>query len=218
MYLSRIEIDRHRRETIRALTSLQVLHAAIEACFPDAEGEKPRRLWRVDSLHNALHLLLQSEIEPDFTHIARQFGRPGQTWETRAYDEFLSGLQDGQLWKFRLQANPTRSVSLEKGARGKVTGHSTTAWRKKWLTDRAAKCGFEIERTLGGDLIFDVTQSEIKKFWRQGETVTIDTAVFEGVLRIVDAEALALAMKNGVGRAKAYGCGLLTLARYCSDN
>jgi CRISPR system Cascade subunit CasE len=213
MYLSRVEINRRKRETIRALASPQVLHAAVEACFPALEGVKPRNLWRIDSLNHSLYLLLQSEKKPDFTHIVEQFGWLNQTWETKEYDGFLLRLQNGQTWRFRLQANPVHSIHVGANLRGKVMGHVTISQKKAWLADRAEKYGFEMARTPDGDPIFDVTQSETRKFQRHGETVTFEAATFEGVLRIIDAESLVIVMKNGVGRAKAYGCGLLTLAR-----
>jgi CRISPR system Cascade subunit CasE len=212
MHLSRIEINRRKRETVRAMASPQILHAAIEACFPAADNTG-RNLWRIDSWNDSLYLLLQSERKPDFTHIVEQFGWPGQTWETKEYDGFLSRLQSSQIWKFRLRANPVHSVSVAKGARGKVIAYEAIDRQKKWLLDRMLKYGFEPEQTFEGDLIFDVVQKEIKKFQRQGKTVTFEAAVFEGILRIVDAELLVNAMKKGIGREKAYGCGLLTLAR-----
>jgi CRISPR system Cascade subunit CasE len=213
VYLSRIEINRRKRETLRALASPQILHAAVEACFPTADKTDSRNLWRIDRLNRSLYLLLQSEDKPDFTHITEQFGWLGQTWETKEYDGFLSGLRNGQIWNFRLQANPTRSISLEKDARGKVVGLVTVKLQKDWFANRAAKHGFEIGQTKQGDLIFDVVQNEIRHFQRQGKMVTFEAAVFEGMLRIVDAGSLVNAMKKGIGRAKAYGCGLLTLAR-----
>ncbi|MDR1134581.1 MAG: type I-E CRISPR-associated protein Cas6/Cse3/CasE [Clostridiales Family XIII bacterium] len=213
MYLSRVEINQRKRETLRALASPQILHAAIEACFSSEETVKYRNLWRIDKLNNSLYLILQSEIKPDFTHIIEQFGWIEQKWETKTYDEFMSRLQNGQVWMFRLQANPAHSKNIEKGSRGKVFGHVTIDSQRKWLADRAAKCGFEIVQTPDGNLNFDVAQCETRKFWRQGEMVTLETAVFEGALRIIDEESLLHAMRNGIGRAKAYGCGLLTLAR-----
>jgi CRISPR system Cascade subunit CasE len=213
MYLSRVEINRRKRETLRALASPHVLHAAVEACFPTSDDVKPRNLWRIDSLNQSLYLLLQSVIKPDFTHIVEQFGWLGQTWETKEYDGFLLRLRNGQTWRFRLRANPVHSIHIDGNARGKVMGHVTISQQKAWLADRAGKFGFEMERTSDGDAIFEVTQSETTEFRRQGKTVTVETAVFEGVLRITDAESLVSAMKNGIGRAKAYGCGLLTLAR-----
>ena len=217
MYLSRIEINPRRAKTRRALASPQILHAAIEACFPALGRTGSRNLWRIDSLNRALCLLLQSGSRPDFTHIIEQFGWMGQTWETREYAGFLSRLQNDAVWAFRLRANPTHSVNAEDtGAenlsRGKVTAYATADAQLLWLAKRAPKCGFAIERDSAGALILEVTQSETNRFARQGKTVTINAVAFEGVLRILDAESLANAMKNGIGRAKAYGCGLLTLA------
>lgn len=43
--------------------------------------------------------------------------------------------------------------------------------------------------------------------------VTLAVAEYEGVLQITDLEAFKSMLVNGLGRGKAYGCGLLTLAR-----
>ena len=43
--------------------------------------------------------------------------------------------------------------------------------------------------------------------------VTLTRASYEGVLEITDANTLRAALVNGMGHAKAYGCGLMTLAR-----
>jgi CRISPR system Cascade subunit CasE len=42
--------------------------------------------------------------------------------------------------------------------------------------------------------------------------VTVATATFEGVLRIDDPATFRTVLTNGIGHAKAYGCGLMTLA------
>jgi CRISPR system Cascade subunit CasE len=40
----------------------------------------------------------------------------------------------------------------------------------------------------------------------------LSTAVFEGQLEITDTEAMRRSLTGGIGPAKGYGCGLLTLA------
>lgn len=45
-----------------------------------------------------------------------------------------------------------------------------------------------------------------------GPRVTISTATFQGRHRVTDAEALRAALLTGIGPAKGYGQGLLTLA------
>ena len=42
--------------------------------------------------------------------------------------------------------------------------------------------------------------------------ITVRQASFDGVLQATDAAALKRALLDGVGRARAYGCGLLSLA------
>lgn len=50
------------------------------------------------------------------------------------------------------------------------------------------------------------------RFDRQGKTVTLVTATFESQLRVTDPGALRHTLTHGIGPAKGYGCGLLTLA------
>lgn len=45
-----------------------------------------------------------------------------------------------------------------------------------------------------------------------GRRVTFNSATFEGRLRVTDAEVFTASLLAGFGPAKAYGCGLLTLA------
>jgi CRISPR system Cascade subunit CasE len=47
---------------------------------------------------------------------------------------------------------------------------------------------------------------------RRGKPVTLVTVTFDGRLEITDPEALRRTLTQGIGRARAYGCGLLTLA------
>ena len=42
--------------------------------------------------------------------------------------------------------------------------------------------------------------------------VTLATVAFDGVLEVSDPGALREALASGIGPAKGYGCGLLTLA------
>ena len=213
MYLSRVELNEYRRETMKAMASPQVMHAAVMASFPAFEGGVGERiLWRTDRVGKALYLLVQSEGRPDFTHIVEQFGRPasGQTWDTVEYDGHLDRMVEGSVWRFRLRANPTHSV-MDGGKRGKVCHHVTAEQQLKWLMDRSERCGFRLEPAEEG-LGAEIVQREIKKFMREGKTVTLSVVTFEGVLRITDAEIFRKTMIGGIGRAKAYGCGLLTTA------
>ncbi len=214
MFLSRVELNEYRRDTMRALESPQVMHAAVMASFQALDPDSDERvLWRIDRVGNALFLLVQSKRRPDFTHIVEQYGRPatGQTWDTVDYDAHLEQMTDGSTWRFRLRANPTHSV-MNGGTRGKVMPHITVEQQMKWLMDKSQSCGFAILPVEGG-CCAEIVQREVKRFQRGDRFVTLSVVTFEGVLRVTDSKLFKQAMIDGIGRAKAYGCGLLTTIR-----
>lgn len=213
MYLSRVKLDPNRRETMRALASPQLLHGAVEQSF---NGSRQRTLWRVDRLGDAYYLLVLSAVQPDLTHVAMQFGSQTDRslCETRNYDQLLARLTAGQSWQFRLRANPVHSLPRGKpgaSARGKIVAHVTPEHQKEWLLKRAAALGFSLQSDR-----FDVVHIQWMKFRKRKDSnreVSLSVAVFEGVLSITDAELFRRTLTQGIGRAKAYGCGLLTIAR-----
>ncbi|MDR1398088.1 MAG: type I-E CRISPR-associated protein Cas6/Cse3/CasE [Desulfarculales bacterium] len=218
MYLSRIALnvnDKHR-EIMRALAWPQLLHAAVEQSCP---GGGQRNLWRIDWLGENCYLLLLSRARPDFTSIIEKLGYPQGRGEIKDYSPLLDRLQRGQVWRFRLRANPVRYSSSEKektSDRGKIFALSGVAQQKQWLAERAEKSGF----LLAPDA-FDIVHTEWKNF-RKTPTgkheVKLRTVTFEGVLTISDLEVFKNSLLSGIGRAKAYGCGLMTIARAGGDD
>lgn len=203
MYLSRIILPRENHEVVKALSSLQVMHAILQNCVPEGS---PRTLWRIDRLGSSLVLLFQTQSKPCHT----PFGL--SQWETRDYQVVLEKLQVKQLFRFRFCGNPVHRVKVASSARGKIMAYVTIAQQKEWLLQQASRHGFSIWQP-ETEPLFDVVERSTQKFRRQQATVTLSTAVFEGVLQIEDASLLIDAMKEGIGRGKAYGCGMLTLAR-----
>lgn len=217
MYLSRIALNTRRKYTMIALASSQILHAAVESSFPPSAEKEGRNLWRIDQLGNTLYLLVLSTNKPDFSHIVEQFGWPSseQKWETKEYSQLMERIKTGQRWQFRLRANPVHSVkqlndaiTQEQAKRGKVYAHVTAAQQEKWLLDRAAKHGFSLQEGS-----FRVVQCEVRQFLRQLKPVTLGIATFEGILEVSDVDLFLRTLTCGIGRARAYGCGLMTIAR-----
>ena len=216
MYLSRVELNPYRRETMRALESPQIMHAAVMASFDSFSPGKSdtRVLWRIDRLASSTYLLIQSGDKPDLHHIVDQFGRPdtGQTGDTVDYEPFISNIEVGQTWRFRLRANPVRSIPpKEPNARGKVCHHITSEQQLKWLLDRCENWGVSMSN--GGSPTVNIVQREKRTFDRKGSKVTISTVTFEGELTIINRDKFVESLRNGIGRAKAYGCGMITIAR-----
>ncbi len=204
MYLSRVKINTSIRNTIKFLSSPQVVHAAVESSF--ADSDQTRKLWRLDYYQGQPYLLLLSQNKPDFAGLIAQFGYADMPGEMRDYQKVLDILQNGQQYRFRLCANPVYSVKQGDGERGKVVPHITIDQQEAWLERKSERGGFTLNE-------FTIMQRGIKKFTRQHKYVTLSMATYEGVLKIKDVELFRTTLLQGIGRAKSYGCGLLTLAK-----
>ena len=228
MFLTKIELDPARRLARKYLGSPQVMHAVVLKATEGDDGDGPGRvLWRVDgrARGTTASLYLLSPSEPDCSQIIQEAGTAGEQARTLDYSPFLERLGAGQQWAFRLAANPSYSASRGPGARGKRFGHVTVEQQRQWLVARAPGYGFELAPVddEGADTSVVVVRRERPVFGRENPTrrardrVTINRTVYEGVLRVTDAEALRRALVAGIGRSKAYGCGLMTLARVRRD-
>jgi len=204
MYLSRIKLNTDRNDTMRAIASPQILHASIEKCLNN--DIKSRSLWRLDFLRENLYLLILSASPPCFDDFAKQFCTENESGVTKPYAQIISGIKEGRHFRFRLKGNTVHSVTGEKGVRGKVLPHVTEVHKKQWLVKKSAANGFVI-----ADNSFELIEAGKQKFWRQSKQVEITYGVFEGVLEVEDATLFVKALTQGIGRAKAYGCGLITI-------
>lgn len=208
-----------RRGARLLLASPHAMHAAVLAGFADSTAASGGRvLWRIDTYGTRRSLLyVVSPDKPDFTHLVEQAGWPTtHTWETRPYGLLLGSLRFGQRWHFRLAANPVHSGRRDNWQETKPLGHVTVMQQEQWLLDRSSRLGFRVPRAVGGGAVavdLAVVGRAVRRFPRNGSTVTLATATFEGHLEVTDVAALRHALNHGVGRAKAYGCGLLTLGR-----
>ena len=220
MYLTRFALNPARRGSRKLLTSPHAMHAAVLSAFaPDATApgtvDSGRVLWRVDRREDASTLLyIASPSPPDLTHLVEQAGWPTtQTWDTRDYRPLLDRLTEGQHWGFRLTANPVRHVRTNsKEIRTKPRGHVTADQQVGWFLARTEALGINVTPGQDGSPTVLVHDRRTMRFTRNGSTVTLVTATFDGVLQITDPVLLRAALVHGVGRAKGYGCGMLTLA------
>lgn len=215
MHLTRFEINPARRDARALLASPQRVHAAVLAAFPEsADGDdRGRVLWRLDEGAYDVALFVVSQEKPDLTHLVESVGRPTYGWQTRDYGPFLDRLATGDQWAFRLQANPVHNARPADGTgRGKRLAHVTVAQQTGWFLRQAQRHGFRVPEGGSGAPDLVVRSRRTQRFARRQGTVTIASAVFEGRLLVEDPEALRAALVSGIGPAKGYGCGLLTLA------
>ncbi|MEJ5255577.1 MAG: type I-E CRISPR-associated protein Cas6/Cse3/CasE [Acidimicrobiales bacterium] len=218
-FLTRVELNPRRTLTARLVRNRRMLRGEVLAAFPEqdlAGREGPGRvLWRLDR-DDPRRLLLYcvSATRPDFSHLVERAGWPEAHtgFETRDYSRLLDQLTSGQSFAFRLTANPVHYGRVKPGEPTKRLGHVTAARQMRWLLERQDRLGIEIPLASSGEPDARVTRRERVSFTRDGDRVTLSVVTYEGRLSVVDPDRLRAALTSGVGHARAYGCGLLTLA------
>ena len=96
--------------------------------------------------------------------------------------------------------------------------HRTAAHQLTWLTDRIPRWGFALapgEADLPQVRLIARDRLSFRKRridGQPGATVVLQSATFEGIIEVTDVAAARSSLLGGVGAAKAYGLGLITLA------
>lgn len=215
---TRVQLNPARRQGRKYLTNPHALHAAVMASFPtDVVQTDQRILWRLDQRGNQHILYIVGPEKPTAKHFVEEAGWDTRPQETANYDRLLTRIAEGDTWTFELLANPTKSINRGHDQRGKVVAHLSIPEQIKWLQGKAEHLGVAFGSP---DLpSFQVTESKTLNFSKQNaqskrrNRIHLVTARYAGSLEVVDPEKFRKALVNGVGRAKGYGCGLITLAR-----
>lgn len=219
-WFSTLDLNPQRRQARRMLASGQVMHASVLNAFPPGtplEGGGGRVLWRLDAQGVERRLYVVSPERPDLSALVEQAGWETSPGRSADYRPLLEGLKLGQQWRFRFRGNPVKA--LKGDGRGKVVPHVTPKQQVEWLENRAEANGFRLLRTDDGELLTSVTTRADAAFQRDDPhsgasgRVTLRQAQFDGALEVLDASLLRQALTHGIGRGKAYGCGLMTLRR-----
>lgn len=206
MHLSRLKLDPLRRSTHELCLSPYLLHHAAFRAFPDESDGGPDRVrYRLDVDHQGnTNLLVQSEKEPDWDKAAllKQC-----LLEPAACRQFSPEFRSGKTLYFQLRANPT----VKKQTEGKKNGFRLGLFGKEdqltWFRNKAEEGGFALVNcrvTLEG-IVHDKKGSDDKKLSHYAVR-------FEGILEVNDPEAFLKTLECGIGPAKGFGFGLLSIA------
>lgn len=219
MFLTRFHVDPRRPAGWRALQDPQRMHAIIAGATSASstpKGDPGRSLWRLDRDEPANPTLwVVSTVRPDLDSFAADAGKvvTGTIYESRPYDTLLDQLQTGQVYAFRLAANAVRSGRRLPGSETTQRfGHVTAAQQVEWLKTRAQQHGFSLCTSSTREPDVAVTGGRRLTFFRQGRRVTIALTELMGHLEVDDPALLRRSLVTGIGHARAYGCGLLSLA------
>jgi len=206
MHLSQLVLNPYNRQARLDLSDPYQMHRSLVRVFVSEPMQVPPRfLWRLEQSHSQQEpaVLLQSAQEPDFSELQ---SRPGYLSESpecalssKSVDlERLVAL--GTHYRFRLVANPTVSRA------GKRFGLVGEADQVAWLSRQGERYGFTPESAI-------VVNHHYIKTRKAGALLNLLRVQYEGLLCVRDAGRLRTALLAGIGPGKAFGCGLLSVAR-----
>jgi CRISPR system Cascade subunit CasE len=155
---------------------------------------------RKESTHATL--LIQGTVRPNWKSAGLY-----EEVEASEIKVFEPKFRLGDRLRFRLRANPTVKKFVEgrkNGSRVSVTGEEG---RLAWLKRKADQYGFKT------DALGVVSVDEGTLIGKKGPLkMALQSVRYEGHLEVMNPEALAKALTEGIGPAKGLGFGLLSLA------
>lgn len=200
--------------------------------YDPAHFERPHFLFRID---NAIKdgapravILVQSGLVPDWDYAFQNApailaGPP----ETREYNP---AFQNGQRLRFRIRVNLSKKIKeskngtdlrkvkgiLDKKGRPKEQGKRVAfTWDqeknpddviREWFSAKAGRWGFQIDEFRVIQLGWIIGYKAIGK-----HTLKFRSALLEGLLQVTDVEQFTTAIANGIGFAKSFGFGMLSV-------
>lgn len=206
MYLSKLELNLRSKNVRRDLADCYQMHRTIYNCFPSKdEGWAGAIVYRVEdykspvqSRTHAQTVLVVSEKKPSWDKLSDSYLLGNAMLN---YAEKIEGICNGNSFRFLLKANPTKKIQ------GKRKALRTYEERSQWMLRKSKNHGFElIDLSVKSD---NVQTSSTK----EDNPLTLNSVYYEGYLKVVDADLFKNALLYGIGSAKAFGFGLLSIAR-----
>jgi CRISPR system Cascade subunit CasE len=227
MYLSKLLLNSGDRYARRDLASPYELHRTLWRAFPN--DDPGRILFRTDSDRSGSHsiVLVQSDLEPDWTRLT-DLGR-SYLLAGPEHKPFQPKFAASQRLRFRLRANPTKKIGTtskaERLAGMKDHGQRSALLHEEeqlsWLIRKGDQGGFRIpgewiegrdKRQVPNFRVDVVPEGWIrcgKESHGEGRFYAVR---FDGILEVTAPERFLKTVANGIGSAKGFGFGLLSLA------
>jgi CRISPR system Cascade subunit CasE len=201
MYLTKIELNLKNKQVLRNMGNCDWMHKLLmEKGFGHIEADNPRQTLKILYYMEGNVIYVQSLVKPAFpldTNLLS--GNP----KTIQIDKMKNMFSDGNIVRFFCTCNPTK-----RNKEGKRAFLSTEESRNQWIRKIFENSGAQV---------LNIDQTPENTIWgiKKGENTThriyAKTVTFSGALRITDGEKLWDLFCNGIGREKAYGCGMLRI-------
>jgi CRISPR system Cascade subunit CasE len=209
MYLSRLILNPRNPGVRRDVARPYGLHRTLMRGIEHAPNDE-RLLFRIEperGLGGPVVLAQSSDMQPDWSSLLEN----AYLLRADGPKAFSPTLQAGQTLRFRLSANPVKKLAGKRiplTHRIQQNAGDKTYW--DWLHRQSDRCGFRVLQAQ--DVPFRTASNRTKKSSYAKHEIPHFGVRFDGLLRVVDPDRLLLALQQGIGPAKAFGFGLLSLA------
>lgn len=209
MYLSKLLLDPANREVRNELANRYEMHRTLCAQFENTEIREIGLLYRIEQSDlyevEPITLLVKTEIEPNWNKLIEK----GMLVEKAGIKRFEPDFQKGDSFIFRIMANPTMRRKAGSYA-GKRVELRLIEEHVAWLGRKGQIGGFDVISVDAKDLgkIRSIKHENGKKL-----TITHQAVLFQGLLQVSEGHLLMNSLINGIGSAKAFGFGLISLAK-----
>lgn len=207
-WLTKITLDPRSRYARNDLTNVVRLHKRLMTLVPDDLGEAARStvgmLYRVDETRTDTQILVQTQVPPDPARLPKSYGRV----DMRDIEPLLDALEVGLPVRYRLAANASKRLGRKADHPGKVVA-LRGADADDWWIRQSFQHGLTLRSfTTSSEGYARGKAKESKNTARITHAVTR----FDGLAIVTDPDKVRVAVRSGIGRGKAYGCGLLSVA------
>ncbi|MFE4861513.1 type I-E CRISPR-associated protein Cas6/Cse3/CasE [Streptomyces sp. NPDC056670] len=206
--LARVRLNLHSRDVQRDLRDATQMHKTLMRLLPDGLGASPRQagglLFRVDQTDHATTVLVQATHTIDPSRLPTDYGYT----ELKDLTPMFAALRPGLGVRYRITVNPSKTERLpleQKGRRGKIIA-LTGAEADQWWHHRATTAGLHL------NTLTPTTVQPVRPRGKNASPMRQLLTRYDGIATITDPDTLTHALLTGIGRAKPYGAGLLTLA------
>lgn len=196
MYLTRLTISPSRIAQ-GWLANPYRIHQRLKMACPSTL----RILFRVEELEPNSIILVQTLELPDWAAAFNGFPVLVGLPEMKTFDPLM---KERQIFSFRLLANPTVKKD------GSRIGLMKDEDQQAWLVRHLAAGGADLLRIQTQP--YHIQRSN-KSAEKDHSTQTHLVVQFDGLLVCRDPQKLEKALSSGIGSAKGYGCGMLSLAK-----
>ncbi len=199
MFLSQLLVNLRHRPARRDLADRYELHRTLLCAFPKNMPAAERVLYRVEQARRQpfVTVLVQSQTRPDWAK-AERLSDPRYLCKLPQLRAVEPQASAGVELPFRLQANPTVKRA---GKRHAILAEDELT---RWLQRKGERHGFELD-------LARLRSVKLGKQHGKKRQQTWHLAQFDGFLQVTRPESFVAALRGGIGSAKAFGCGLLSV-------